>query len=1212
MKIFYNYLFSLFLLFFSLQVFAQNQRYDQVVQIIPPSPDAISLGKYGAIPVSLYSGLPQVNIPLYSTKEGDIDINIGLSYMSGGVKVEEIASWVGLGWTLNAGGAIVRSVRGRSDDGGGGYFDPNLMEGSRPTGTSNNMSDLAKWRLSVAADDGESDIYYFNFDNYTGSFYFDTNKKPHFLNHTNLKVIPYISHLTLDSFKVVNEKGVEYLFDQREFQSSASKSWTTYQGPPAAYTPNAKEYTSAWYLSRIKSPQGFQVKFEYDQHYSVYDVLGNERSYTRKDVPYTIFYLPFEKQGVKSLSLMYLTLKRLKKIVFSNGYIELNKGTDRTDIEGMPTLDNITVYNNAKSLRKMAFSYHYYSNRLMLDKIQESSGDKLSKPPYQFHYNESKNLPDRKSYAQDHWGYYNGHVENTTLIPAFSLDGKYVKGANRNVDTTFNKLGVLGQIDYPTKGSTVIEYEPNVANNILNYPLYTQKEQSYIRFTYPATVSVPNWFTPVLVPTDTLTFTVNTAGTAATGAQINGVMADISMKIPYNYNKTQTGSIGFVGSQYELWDVTAGKKILTNADFGNPVSSQEYSKGNVAYNYIMPTKTFLQKDHTYRLIHFVKPDVYNRFNAFPYYFSIIYQEDIMDVNKNLVVGGLRVKNITDVDPVSLKKIKKSYSYNDGVSSTGYLLDYPRYFYDYSDSFKAILLGGGCCTPDKSYDVNVFYKVALSSSHYPLATTKNAYLGYKQVTEITNDSLKTVYKYTSAADFDNQDRYEWNGLYLPISANENMINGHPEAQYRSFDWKRGLLTQKSDYKFVNDAYVPVRVEDHYYSTNNSSDKPNYHEAYNYTSGIFKNDWYGFSSGPLNTMGTSISPYTLGFPDCTLNAYRNDTGYTQEDSTIVRSYHSLDLSKVSVVKTEMLYDTLTLQPRKIIVKQSNGDTRTTNYIYPPNYDLSLATGSAALGIKNLVQKNIFNEPVETYTSNQVGSATSVISGEIKSYRSDVPKIDTVFVLDVPGSISNFVPSTITSGYFTKNSHYIPKYIFNKYDNYSNLLEGAYVNGARSSYIWGYKQQYPIAKVYNAAYKDVFHENFEDGNGNSTIGDAKTGNYSKSGGYTKSLVNLTNGKYTLTYWIKSSDSWSLVITNNIDVTNSSYKITISDTYPIDDIRFSPSDTQMVTYTYDPLVGMTSQTDTKGLTTYYEYDELQRMKLIRDQNKNIIKSYNYNYYKN
>ena len=80
------------------------------------SPDAASLGKYGEFPVNNYTGLPSISIPLYSVQSGEIGLPISINYHAGGIKVEEMASWVGLGWSLNAGGVITRSVRGIADD----------------------------------------------------------------------------------------------------------------------------------------------------------------------------------------------------------------------------------------------------------------------------------------------------------------------------------------------------------------------------------------------------------------------------------------------------------------------------------------------------------------------------------------------------------------------------------------------------------------------------------------------------------------------------------------------------------------------------------------------------------------------------------------------------------------------------------------------------------------------------------------------------------------------------------------------------------------------------------------------------------------------------------------------------------------------------------------------------------------------------------------
>src|SRR5690606_908970 len=52
-----------------------------------------------------------------------------------------------------------------------------------------------------------------------------------------------------------------------------------------------------------------------------------------------------------------------------------------------------------------------------------------------------------------------------------------------------------------------------------------------------------------------------------------------------------------------------------------------------------------------------------------------------------------------------------------------------------------------------------------------------------------------------------------------------------------------------------------------------------------------------------------------------------------------------------------------------------------------------------------------------------------------------------------------------------------------------------------------------------------------------------------------------------------------------------------------------QVLTYTYKPLVGVTSETDARGRTTYYEYDNHGRLHLMKDHEDKILKMICYNY---
>jgi hypothetical protein len=95
---------------------------NQIKDVVMPAPNAASLGKYGDIPVSYYTGVPNIGVPIYTLTDGPVSLPISLSYHAGGMKVGEPVSWVGLGWSLQAGGMITRTVQGRADELADGYF----------------------------------------------------------------------------------------------------------------------------------------------------------------------------------------------------------------------------------------------------------------------------------------------------------------------------------------------------------------------------------------------------------------------------------------------------------------------------------------------------------------------------------------------------------------------------------------------------------------------------------------------------------------------------------------------------------------------------------------------------------------------------------------------------------------------------------------------------------------------------------------------------------------------------------------------------------------------------------------------------------------------------------------------------------------------------------------------------------------------------------
>ena len=80
----------------------------------PTPPSVYSFTKYGDVPVNEYRGLADVSIPLYNVKLDEVNLPLKLNYFTGGVKVAEEASIVGLGWDMNI-PSIIQTIKDRDD-----------------------------------------------------------------------------------------------------------------------------------------------------------------------------------------------------------------------------------------------------------------------------------------------------------------------------------------------------------------------------------------------------------------------------------------------------------------------------------------------------------------------------------------------------------------------------------------------------------------------------------------------------------------------------------------------------------------------------------------------------------------------------------------------------------------------------------------------------------------------------------------------------------------------------------------------------------------------------------------------------------------------------------------------------------------------------------------------------------------------------------------
>ena len=401
-----------------------------------------------------------------------------MSYHGGGIKVEEVASWVGLGRALNAGGVITRTVRGQPDEKQGtGWINPRIP-GKLPyifDGSAQAQDKL--WNYAEGNFDSQPDLFYFNFHGKTGKFVLDQDNNAFVCPFQKIQITP--SNNYLDDWTIITDDGFIYRFGNYSPTSYNKEICTSYTSCNGDIATADIPYVSSWYLTSITSPTGHVVNFEYVEfNTEKYLVSSFENKYEHLNITPEP-----EMRAVNSICQMQNEVSRgsrLSKIKFTSGEIDfIASSINRCDLPGDKLLDFILVKDiHGNVLKNIDLGFapclgQPIEARSMLVSVQEKSHvSPEKKSPYKFTY--FTGLPSRDSYAVDFWGYFNGK-KNTGLVPQMTYLDKTYSGANKTPDILYAKAGSLSQIDYPTGGFTKFTYELNESNRGIPNTLHNEK-----------------------------------------------------------------------------------------------------------------------------------------------------------------------------------------------------------------------------------------------------------------------------------------------------------------------------------------------------------------------------------------------------------------------------------------------------------------------------------------------------------------------------------------------------------------------------------------------------------------------------------------------------------------------------------------------------------------------------------------------------------------
>lgn len=360
----------------------------------PKSPEAAAFDRISTIPVSNYTGSLAFSIPIYTLVSGDISLPISLDYQGNAIRVDQEATWVGLNWLLNAGGAITTTTSACSTQYGESfqkdwdYFANKLsityipldgefpqmrykMDGCHPNWRGGHGKNWFKQTLEIEGNkynDLSSQLYHFILDNKAGetptfhanfmgnslSYVWDRMKNEFFITgrNQNFQITGSIMSPT-----IIDGKGVKYSFNAME--ESSPEGYLV--DPGMVY----QDYTL--FLTKIESPTGHTIQLRYVDNgtiTSVYKITENLYSHEYPVNAIGSSYREVKQEGSnlldRSLSQLYRTKAlRLSEIESDEALVKFIPSKDfRKDLDGNSRkLSKIEIYQKNGSQKKLLKSF---------------------------------------------------------------------------------------------------------------------------------------------------------------------------------------------------------------------------------------------------------------------------------------------------------------------------------------------------------------------------------------------------------------------------------------------------------------------------------------------------------------------------------------------------------------------------------------------------------------------------------------------------------------------------------------------------------------------------------------------------------------------------------------------------------------------------------------------------------------------------------------
>lgn len=1171
------------------------ERYGFVKDI--KSPNASSIEKYGNIPVNTYTGTANITIPLLNISSEEITIPVQLSYTTQGIKVQEQAGIAGLGWSLLAGGQISRTAHHVVDE----YSNKN----------------------SFFYSNGKDKGYFF----FGGDY----------LNNSNWNTSAFFQNY-LDNYENTNSGDLEP--DEFNFQ------FGNYSG--SFY----RSGTGEW-LARTQNNIQIEISHELvsDGSYKLYEYFT-----ANSDVEKTVI----DQNDYETVSSLFtgFTIITPDGMKYYFGYdpkaIEFTRTPTSSEAQ-------MTMSGDAKSNRITANTWY-------LTKIVSPNGDEVKL------FYKRGNVLFRKSYSPSTEVTKNsnefqasiGAASIVAINPSY-LD--YIETPKQKIEFITSTSIEKGISNYVGQGNSAVlpsDLKKSITQNWqdLNYTL-----------TYPTLNTFPQWqrkldqikvwnkFSQSYSTFISLAQS-NNANSRRTLDELsiseNGSMN--TMKYTFEYNNV-ADMPDYESTQIDHWGYFNNAIVVANADNKNDVSrepNEQYAVYGLINKITYPTGG--ETRFEYELSDYNKAVYITADKIQPLSIALI------DASSNPVntvnpshKAGIRLKRIIDNASFNSPEVIRNYYYKTnfvggGTQSSGILGAIPKYedivSYTQVDNGNPATCNGNFTLKNKSFYNNEW--TGLSKT----------VVGYSEVTEETVGGGYTIYKYSNHNTPGCMDELSDQFICKTNTNQITYITAQDNYRTTSCEADRGLLLEKSYY---DQNYNKVKSILNQYAFN-SDRKTKFVKAIEHklmydmpstcatawgTGGgvrLWGYKYYTYNNPLIQTEERDFYPDNQ-YAAKTISYVYDEYGNVTEER--ITNSDGRSQSKFTKYNVDQDYNAAGTDPASIGLKKLFQQYRIKNY---PVEEVNLLH-AASIGIPS---KNMGSHVIKYDENSPVIKSLSIFE-----------TTEPLQVYNSVGYPSGFKFSKInSSGIFETDNRYKTKYEVSAYANtipkkIASVIGEGNINVATT---YDYSGMWTSSITQNASIANIAYCGFEgdySGNngvfkngwsfngtsfilppndnpiaGRSAMTIFPVNSLSPAVAVIQSTITMISGKkYTLSFWTKNPISNSMYLANGSTVTNLTatktlvsgwrfYQVEfISNGQPVgllcygtgtligylDEVMLHPAESMMKSYSYDKQSGQVmTENNSAGSIINYEYDGLGRLLQVRDEDRNLLKTYEYQYQQN